>query len=204
MTYQPHQSEDATLKTAPTAEQLLDGSQFVQHRGGGQFRTCAEWDASGVFIPLSKWLALQHHLTSGVAVPAGARLADAARRVLAASEKATAGCAVSRWAGQENGHGEEFGTELDAALCALRESLGELAPVQVPEFRDVCTDPDNCRRCGHATPTWDQVNHEHAGIPVGPQKQKPAAAGVAGKDGKSLSDQTLMVGGQAQQGPAEA
>lgn len=69
MTYQPHQSEDTSLKT-PTAEQLLDGAQFVQHRGGGQFRTCAEWDASGVFIPLSKWFALQRHLSSadGVAM----------------------------------------------------------------------------------------------------------------------------------------
>lgn len=31
-------------------------------RGGGQYRTCAEWDASGVFLPLSKWHALVKHL----------------------------------------------------------------------------------------------------------------------------------------------
>lgn len=70
MTFQPHQSEDATLKpVAPTAEQLLDGAQFIQHRGGGIYRTCAEWDAAGVFVPLAKWQALTKHL-AGVGVPA--------------------------------------------------------------------------------------------------------------------------------------
>jgi hypothetical protein len=34
--------------------------------------------------------------------------------------------------------------------------------------RDWCTDADNCKRC--KAPTWDQVNHSHAGIPVGAQK----------------------------------
>lgn len=27
---------------------------------------------------------------------------------------------------------------------------------------DVCTDPDNCRRC--KAPAWDKKNHEHAGL----------------------------------------
>jgi len=34
--------------------------------------------------------------------------------------------------------------------------------------RDWCTDPNNCKRC--KTMAWDQVNHAHAGIPVGEQK----------------------------------
>lgn len=53
---------DGVMVDAPTAEQLLDGAQFVQHRGGGIYRTCAEWDAAGVFVPLAKWLALAKHL----------------------------------------------------------------------------------------------------------------------------------------------
>jgi hypothetical protein len=59
-----------------------------------------------------------------------------------------------------------------------REGVGTSGvPVSpAPEFRDTCTDPNNCRRCGHQTPTWDQVNHEHAGIPVGPQKTTTSAA----------------------------
>lgn len=59
------------------------------------------------------------------ATPAGAPspLALAAQRVLAASAKACAGCVVSRWAGQENGRGEEFGVEFDAALVDLRAAL---------------------------------------------------------------------------------
>lgn len=36
------------------------------------------------------------------------------------------------------------------------------------DARDWCTDPSNCRRC--KAPTWDQPNHEHAGIPVGTQR----------------------------------
>lgn len=34
--------------------------------------------------------------------------------------------------------------------------------------RDWCTDPDNCQRCKALA--WDQVNHSHAGIPIGTQK----------------------------------
>lgn len=34
--------------------------------------------------------------------------------------------------------------------------------------RDYCTDPNNCPRCKAAT--WDQVKHEHAGIPQGRQR----------------------------------
>lgn len=41
-----------------------------------------------------------------------------------------------------------------------------VAPAR-PE-RDHCTDPNNCRRCKAAT--WEQPNHEHAGIPVGTQR----------------------------------
>jgi hypothetical protein len=52
-----------------------------------------------------------------------ARLREALTGVLLASEKACRGIPVPRWAGHENGLGEEFGTELDAALIAARTAL---------------------------------------------------------------------------------
>jgi hypothetical protein len=30
---------------------------------------------------------------------------------------------------------------------------------------DVCTDPDNCKRC--KAPQWDRHRHEHAGLRIG-------------------------------------
>ena len=48
-----------------------------------------------------------------------AALECVARRVLAASAKACEDIAVARFAGLENGNGEEVGTELDAALKDL-------------------------------------------------------------------------------------
>ena len=40
--------------------------------------------------------------------------------------------------------------------------------------RDYCTDPSNCKRC--KAPTWDQLNHEHAGIPQGTQRTRGVPA----------------------------
>jgi hypothetical protein len=34
---------------------------------------------------------------------------------------------------------------------------------------DVCTDPDNCKRC--KAPAWEKHRHEHAGLRFGPNVQ---------------------------------
>lgn len=49
------------------------------------------------------------------------------------------------------------------ALRALRPALDDL-PQTTP--LDVCTDPDNCKRC--KAPKRDKHMHEHAGIRFGP------------------------------------
>lgn len=72
---------------APSAEQLLDGAEFVQHRGGGQFRTCAEWDASGVFVPLGKWHALVKRLAGVPASDNWQQYAKAGETALACIER---------------------------------------------------------------------------------------------------------------------
>ncbi len=57
-------------------------------------------------------------------------LVEALRSVLVASERAVGGCAVSRWAGYENGFGEEVGEQLDAAFLRVRAAL---ASVEQPD-----------------------------------------------------------------------
>lgn len=52
-----------------------------------------------------------------------ARLEEALRAVFAVSEKAVRGSAIPVWAGYENGLGEEFGVEMDAALILVRDAL---------------------------------------------------------------------------------
>lgn len=49
---------------------------------------------------------------------------------------------------------------------ALIATVAAAAPGTTPDQRDWCTDPDNCGRC--KAPTWDQLNHSHAGIPQTP------------------------------------
>jgi hypothetical protein len=77
-----------------------------------------------------------HSVHLGSSALTAESLAQAARRVLTASKKATAGCAVPRWAGQENGHGEEFGLELDAALISLRDALDGWGGLCGPQTSD--------------------------------------------------------------------
>lgn len=36
---------------------------------------------------------------------------------------------------------------------------------------DVCTDPDNCKRC--KAPQWDKTNHAHAGLGLGGYQPEP-------------------------------
>jgi hypothetical protein len=71
--------------------------------------------------------------------------------------------------GAERREGLSYDTPLYSALGVAPDA---------PQ-RDYCTDPDNCKRC--AAPAWDQVNHHHAGIPIGTQK---TPAGVKATDGK--------------------
>lgn len=50
-------------------------------------------------------------------------LVKALDRVLQASERACAGTAVARWAGFENGLGQEVGADMDEALSVARAAL---------------------------------------------------------------------------------
>lgn len=79
---------------------------------------------------------LSEHVSASLYATPATALKTAALRVLVASEKATRGCVVPRWAGQENGLGEEFGEELDAALCDLRAALSS------PSGEGAEVDPD--------------------------------------------------------------
>jgi hypothetical protein len=60
-----------------------------------------------------------------------------------------------------------------ALLWEAWKARAALAPTvkntpTVKEIRDWCTDPDNCKRC--KAPNWDQLKHDHAGIPLGQQR----------------------------------